>query len=365
MNRRKNIFLCSIMILSMIVTLTACADNKDGQEQNQLQAMTPEQEKSGNLASDNAEKQSEQTETASNTDEEEQLTLPGVEVSNHAATVYYAGEEFTKSVFATGGGMLYMYGIKSDGTCFLGSMKAEEDVFQEIETAMPDDMRVINMYVDEGGNCHTLWLKVENLADGMNKMLFEEGYILKVNKEGKTEYCLDVSELIREKQKHFYCFFADREGNYYFENNRDAEIIKLKADGSLEQSISCEGYIAAIGSGRSGIVYCVYENEDGVEILSRIIEGTISSEGIKLPHHNTGYSRIEEGTDTEVLMCSLSGGVYTYDEGEGEVVQRIKGSELPIQDEDISGHGFVGDGRLCLLGYEDGKMVFYYIPAGQ
>lgn len=294
--------------------------------------------------------------------------LPIPEVSGQEAEIVYAGGEFTKSVFSAGGGMLYVYGIKDDGAFFLGNMKAEENSFREIPLSMPEDMRVMNMYTDEWGNCHTLWLKVEESkieGQNVNRMSFEEGYIVKIGKEGQTEFTLDISEALLENQNYFYCFAADREGNYYFENNRQCEIIKLGPDGKLERRIPCEGSIETVGIGRSGAVYCIYAGEDGTKLLGRVEEDSVSADGVELPKNQALYSEIDVGTDTELLIYNKSGGVYVYSPGEKEARQRIKSSDLPVREQEVGGYGFVGDGRLCLQGQKDGKMTFYYIPAGK
>ena len=55
-----------------------------------------------------------------------------------------------------------------------------------------------------------------------------------------------------------------------------------------------------------------------------------------------------------------------YDTGINSVTQRIKASDLPVSGQDVSGYGFLGDGRLCLLAAgADGKNIFYYIPPGR
>lgn len=84
---------------------------------------------------------------------------PDAEISCDLSVVPYQGEAFTKSVFAAGGEEIYLCGIKSDGTYFLGCMEEEDDVFREFEVSMDEGMRAFNMAVDAQGNCHILWMQ--------------------------------------------------------------------------------------------------------------------------------------------------------------------------------------------------------------
>ncbi len=376
MKQKKNIFFYSITVLGMAAALTACTAKKGESGQNGGEDPTyreetfslesAEKKENEPQTEDEAEVKTEYPQKDSGGDQNAGVFIP--EVSDQEAEVVYAGEEFTKSVFSAGGGMLYVYGAKDDGAFFLGGMKAQEDIFCEIPLSMPEDMRVINMFVDEQGSCHTFWLKVEESeieGQKVNRMLFEGGYIVKTDKEGRTEYTLDVSEAVRENQTHFYGFAADREGNYYFENNRKGGIVKLRPDGGTEKLIPCEGEIETLGIGRSGAVYCIYAKEDGTEWLCRVEEDSVSSGGVELPKNQAVYSRIDSGTDTEVLIYNKSGGVYACSPDEQEAQQRIKSGDLPVSNQEVGGYGFVGDGRLCLQGQKDGKMIFYYIPAGR
>lgn len=65
---------------------------------------------------DEAEVKTEYPQKDSGGDQNAGVFIP--EVSDQEAEVVYAGEEFTKSVFSAGGGMLYVYGAKDDGAFF-------------------------------------------------------------------------------------------------------------------------------------------------------------------------------------------------------------------------------------------------------
>lgn len=157
LKHKGNIFFYSIMAFSIAAVLTACTAQKGETGRDRGQDFT-DQEETFSL------------ESAEGKENEplEEVFMP--EVSDRETEVIYAGEEFTKSVFSAGGGMLYVYGIKEDGTFFLGGMETEEDTFREISVSMPADMRAVNMFVDEEGNCHTFWLKVEESEIGGQKL---------------------------------------------------------------------------------------------------------------------------------------------------------------------------------------------------
>lgn len=282
----------------------------------------------------------------------------------------YKGEYFEKSVFKTGGEMIYICGIKSDGSYFLGNMKMEENYLQELPIVIPKEMRVINMAIDTYGNCHMLWVSVEkyfNNDEEFDKMTFEKSLIVKVNSEGKVEKKLDVSEIISEKRIRPYCFTVDNEGNYYFENNSDtSEIIKLNSNGYLEAYIFCNGNnIEAIGYGKSGTVYCIYVNPNKEEAIGKLVENKFVSCEVVLPEADATYRSINAGIDTELLLYNKDSGVYTYDLNANFVEQCMQGSELPICGQNVNGYGFLGDGRLCLMTQESGNTIFYYLPVGK
>lgn len=290
-------------------------------------------------------------------------------LSEQGVTVQYEGEYFEKSVFKTGGKMLYICGIKSDGTYFLGNMKMEENNFKELPIIIPEEMRVINMAIDAYGNCHMLWVSVEKCfmsEQKFDKINFEKSFIVMVNSEGKVKKNLDISKVMSEKKIRPFCFAVDDAGNYYFENNSEInEIIKLNSDGFLEDYILCDGNIEAIGCGKSGVVYCVYTNENGEESIGKLEENMFISCEVVLPEADASYCNINVGTDTELLLYNKDSGVYTYDLNTNIVEHRIRRGELPIYGQNVGGYGFCGDGRLCLMTQETGNTIFYYFPAGK
>ncbi len=291
------------------------------------------------------------------------------EVSDEEAVIYYKGEYFTKSVFCTGGDMIYLCGIKpEDDSYFIAGMKEEENRFSEFPVKIPGGMRVINMTADNQGRCHILLMStekvdIENEEFVRDRITYEESFIWIINKEGNTEKILDVSEFFFREQRRPFCFVTDYEGNYYFESGK--ELIKLTADGNLDMRLLCGGGIEAIGCGRSGEIFYIYLSEDGTDTMDMLKEGSAAGYEITLPHFGAQYSCIAAGTDTEALIYNAEGGVYTYDRDEGAVEQRIPESDMPVSGEKAFNQGFLGDGRMCQMVYEGENIVFYYLPAGK
>lgn len=357
MKNRLKVF---IQITMLLCVLTACGTTAENSKDIQKKQETTEVTAYVN------EVETEELELNSDTDTRQDVSY---EVSDVEEMVYYEGEVFKKSVFKTGGNLLYICGIKEDGNYFLGVMEKEEKVLNEIPVEMPENMRIINMAVDIYGDCHILWSSVEEIElDGMkaSQMTFEKSVITKVNKEGNIEYTIDISEIINEKLIRPFCFTVDKDGNYYFENNNDEnEIIKICRDRSTDACIFCKGEIEAIGNGKSGMVYCIYVNENEEEVIGRIEGNEVVPCDVILPSSEARYSNIDSGTDTELLIYNKMSGVYTYDLSVNAVEQRVAGNEMPLYGQDVSGYGFLGDGRLCLLEQNETDTIFYYIPAGK
>lgn len=356
MGRKIEILLQIVLILLMT---TACGNNGQGEAQNTQTYIGIEDTQSPVYEASDAE--------------------PPVsyEVSDVEAVVCYEGEDFRKSVFATGGDMLYIYGIKPEGSYFFGGMEEEEAQFQEFAVEMADDMRIAYMTVDNTGSCHMLWISVETtVVNGatQNRRTYERAYITVMDKSGELKAKIDVSELFGtgEIRPNYFCFAVDNRGNYYIEAGR--EIIKLRADGSVDTHIPCAGAVQAVGCGKSGEIYCIYTGEGGEEIIGRVEQNSGAAQNSEaaqvvsceatLPSADALYLYLASGTDTELLFYNKAGGAYTYNAETGTVEQRIWGEDLPVSGMNVSGYGFLGDGRLCLLITENEKQVFYYVPCG-
>lgn len=282
------------------------------------------------------------------------------------AAVPYEGDDFIKSVFTVGGENLFMWGTKPDRSCFLGSMVEEEKIFRELSLELPENGRVIQMTADTEGRCHLLWMSMEETVinhEVHTTPSFEESLVFIVDKDGNIEARMDVSELFEREKIYPHLFLVDAAGFYYVE--KENKVLKFNGDG-LETDMAAPGNVEVIGMGKSGMVYCACGKADGKSELFRVSGNELEECGATLPEAGLSFSEIAPGTDTEALLYNKAGGVYVYDMDENLVVQRIKSADLPVSGQDVSGYGFMGDGRLCLLASgEGGKKVFYYIPTGQ
>lgn len=345
----KRVTIC-FLIVFLISSLAACTKHS-----------------TQNMSENRMESETESTEAIPSESEgtdEKGIVLTDVEVSNKSAIVYYAGENFVKSVFAVGSNMLYVCGIKEDEDYFLGGMQKEEDVFQEFTVEMDESMRAFNMAVDEQGRCHILWMSVEKYEEGDQKfdlVTYEKSYITIVDHEGKMKREIDVTELFSSGYKRPFCFVVDREGNYYFENEK--EIVQILKDGTQGTVTICDGWIEGIGMGKSGAVYCTYRQEDGERKLGRLEENALRTYEIQLPESDAIYAGIYAGTDSELLIFNKESGVFAFDESHME--ERVSEAELPIKGTEIVGYGILSDGRICMMQQENESTIFYYIPVGQ
>lgn len=293
-------------------------------------------------------------------------TTSSYEISNVNATVFYEGNDFKKSVFTVGGEMIYICGLKLDGKFFLGGMKKEENTLQEFPIEMPANMRVFEMAVDNQGRCHMLWMSIEKIIindESLDQITFKKSYITIVNSNGDVENTIDVTDIFLQEQHRPYCFIVDQDGNYYFENKK--EIVILNQDGSPNSRVTCNGYVEGIGCGKSGMVYGTYYDENNNDMIGRLENNAFVPCDVTLPNVNAIYANINAGTDTELLLYNLEGGIYTYASDKNVVEQRVQGKELPVSGQDVSSYGFLGDGRLCLMTQSDEETIFYYIPAGK
>ncbi len=274
--------------------------------------------------------------------------------------VTYQGENFLKSVFATGGDRLYVGGTKEDGSYFLGTMLQEENVFQELQVTIPEGMRILRMFVDKQGNCHALWMSMKISGEGVTASMvptYEQCYITIVTPEGEVVKQIDLAGIFGAKIRMPYYFVTDFEGNYWIENEQ--QVLKISQDGKIVDRIDCGGYVEGIGVGKSGAVYVVYSSKDGKTYLGKI-DGSELSETTEIPTHPASYALIISGVDSEVVLYNKVGGIYTFIGG--ALTLQVTEEDLPMGREDIYGYGMLGDGRLCLFGAEGDGMVFHYVP---
>lgn len=292
------------------------------------------------------------------------LPVTKTEVSDKSIAISYAGEDFIKSVFAAGGNMLYVYGIKPNGNYFLGCMQKEGDIFQELDVDMDEDMRAFNMVIDKQNRCHILWMSVEKdvfNGQSFDRITYENSKITIVSSEGKLEKKIDVSGVFSSEQSRPLCFAVDADGNYYFENGK--KIVQILPDGTQGKVIACDGIIEGMGTGKSGAIYCIYHKESGARELARLEDGNIHPCNVELPNADAIYSGVYAGTDSELLLFNKDSGILAYDDEEVEI--RVSGAELPVSRSMINGYGVLSDGRTCIMTQAEGTAIFYYIPSGK
>lgn len=284
-----------------------------------------------------------------------------IEASDKMAVVPYKGENFVKSVFAAGGDMLYVCGIKEGGEFFLGYMQEEADVFQEFKAPVEEGMRAFNMAVDAKGRCHILWMSVEELelnGQSFDGITYEKSCITVVNQGGGIESEIDVTPVFSPEQRRPSCFVADEEGNYYFENGQN--LVQILADGAPGLTVPCDGRIEGVGRGKSGSIYCIYSTENGTRELASLEEGRMVPRGVTLPEASASYSDLYPGVDAELLIYNRSNGIYCYEDNEAHI--SVSDTDMPVAEHTVAGQGALADGRICILAVENGANVFYYIP---
>lgn len=345
----KRIMLYFILVFMILVSVTGCAVSFEGDKE---QTVIPDK--------------IENSKDYSDIQKEEKGNLPEDEIkkSEQDVTILYTGSDFIKSVFAVGEHMLYVCGMRDDGEFFLGLMPEEEEVFQEFTVDVEEGMRAFNMTVDCYGKCHILWMSVEKQkinGQSFDSITFEKSCITVVNKEGVVEKELDVSSVFSPKQPRPFCFVVDRDGNYYFENEK--ELIQITVDGIQKEAVICDGWIEGIGIGKSGAVFCTYHTETGERRIAGLEKNYLDTWAVQLPEADAIYAGIYAGTDTEILLFNKANGVFACDEN--KIENRISITELPVKGNEINGYGILSEGRICLMEQEEGKTLFYYLATGK
>lgn len=288
------------------------------------------------------------------------------EVSDKQLTIEYKGQSFEKSVFAVGGNSIYICGRTPEGEYFVGGMEKEADELNIFPINFLDGMRIFNMTVDTEEKCHILWMSVESIeieGEQLDAITFEKSLITILDSNGKEEKTIDVSDVFAMEQCRPQNLVVDKEENYYFMNQN--EIVRFDREGKIDLRIPCDGYLEGIGCGKSGIIYCTYSNDYGEILLGYIDKDQLQSCEVILPEADAYYANLSAGTDTELLLYNLMGGIYVYDNKEKSLEQRVAIDKMPLPGEDVGGYGFLGDGRLCLISQVSEQTNFYYVPAGK
>ncbi len=275
--------------------------------------------------------------------------------------VAYEGDSFVKSVFAVGDDCIYICGLDTEEKYFLAGMTTDETTFQKYNLDIPENMRVFRMAVDHEGRCHALWMSVENVVIGdqtFSQLSFQQGYITIMDITGNIEATIDISSIIEQKQINPFRFVVDFEGNYYIDHQD--EILKITNTGELIETIFCEGIVESIGIGSSGKIYSIYSKENDILNLGYVEDKKVVY-CAEVPRFESMYTNLCPGLDCELLLYNKAGGILTFESNAAEAELKISGTDLPITGQKVVGYGFLGDGRLCLLGQENGITEFYYV----
>ncbi len=346
------------LTLLLIFSITGCTNqsNESKSKDNQQELSTSTEEVLQSVTSTEA------------TGENQIIEVEAIQykVSNVSSSVLYEGSDIRKSCFALGGSKLFLVGISPENDYFLGTMEQEASIFETLSIEIPSDMRIINMYVDNQNKCYTKWISTEKtIVDDQEFDIptDEKTWLVVVNSTGEIEKKLDISELMPAEAARSYNLCVDLQGNYYMDHEN--EIIKINSTGTQMERITCEGSVAEIGCGKSGVIYCSYYNANNEIILGRIEEQTVVDVEAVLENPNINMYCIMSGTDSELLIYDPRTGVYTYNIESNVIENRIYIENLPISGEEVGGYGFLGDGRLCIYGIQEEKFIFYYIPAGK
>lgn len=290
------------------------------------------------------------------------------DVSDQEAVIRYTGESFEGSARA-GADMIYFCAINpEDGSLYVTGMHKEETKFEDIHIEIPDNVSIPGDTIDHQGKYSLLIMGTEKvMINGveLDQIVYKNCFIWTITPEGTIERKLDVTNIFAEERRPPFCFAVDFNGNYYFENKNS--IIKLNSDGDMDMRWICDGSeVKAIGCGKSGNVYCIYQKQHE-DILAVLQDDGMVEYQIVLPHFNAQYDSIAPGTDTELLIFNIVGGVYAYNSDSRTVEQRISIDNLPASGEYALSHGFLNDGRFFLMvdDYKTGDHTFYYIPAGK
>ncbi|MCM1125795.1 MAG: hypothetical protein NC429_04930 [Lachnospiraceae bacterium] len=285
---------------------------------------------------------------------------------NQTVAVHY-GEAFSDCGLSVSGDMLYMDRSAPDENSFyIAEIPEAGQQIPWISIGLPDHMAVRMLTTDYQDKYHVLLMKMGMTVIEDREFYvptYEVSYIWTINREGEVERKLDISDLFAEEQRTPTCFITDLEGNYYFDIEN--KIYRFNPDSGITMKWSCEGYeIEALACGKSGKIYCIYEDYQGVDVFERLEEDGIKDICISLPNYGCKYDCMAAGLDTELLIFNMEGGMYAYADGADTVKQRISKKDMPVSGENAAIHEILCDGRLWIRVYdkETKGCTFYYIP---
>ena len=303
------------------------------------------------------------------TQEAAEWMKPDMEMNFEKSVVTYQGTPFMSSNRAIGGDSIYTTGFlgefdgdhPAEGPYFAGRIGIEEDTIQEFALEIPDDMFVYRSCTDERGRWHLL---LSQRID--NKLTYAKSEIWIVDSQGELEESIDVTESIREWNSIPFWMTVDHQGNYYFLSNfgNGGSLLVVDMENQTATPLRYEeGSIDGIGVGRSGTVYGVFD-QNGTTYLGSIDLYSGSVERCAdFPEngYRPSFSALQEGVNTELLLANMGEGVWSYDGAELKLSVPLE--ELSGNGQDIMAMGFLWDGRVCCMVYENHKYVFRYVPA--
>lgn len=299
--------------------------------------------------------------------EEEEAPETAPEVNVGQTVLIRHEKEFLNYGLSESGDVLYYYGnFPEDNNFYFAELPEEGQSLSWNCIELPDEMAIKTLTTDCHGKCHILLMEMGKVViEGSEFDLptYDVSYIWTINREGEVERKLDVSELFAREQRSPTPFITDLDGNYYFVIGED--VLRLDPNSGATMRWSCNGgWIEAIGCGKSGKVYCIYEDHQGADILELLEEDGIADIGISLPKCECKYGFMAAGVDAELLIFNLEGGVYAYADGDAAVKQRIWKKDMPVSGQDIFWAKILKNGRLLLM-TKDGETeecLHYYIP---
>lgn len=306
--------------------------------------------------------------SAGNSDQEESrdgnaaAAVPEMPLNPNELTVIWQGMDYMSSCRAIGGDSIYCTGFegKSDGnnpaegSCFAGRIGLEENDIQQFTLEIPKNMFVYRGCTDSQGRWHMLLSQ----RNGNQAEPGKGTEIWIVNREGELEQSFDITAYVGET---WFClwFAVDHEGIYYLAGQNGIKVIN-----TAEQSVATfnfGGEILGIGIGRSGALYGMFSVE-GNNFLGTIDtdDGKVEKCADLTEPLNSSFSILQEGVDTELFLANKGNGVWSYDGT--ELRQELLFKDIMSNGQDILAVGFLWDGRMCIMSYEEGKDVFRYIP---
>lgn len=304
-----------------------------------------------------------------------------VALSQERKKIVYAGEPFMKTCACVGADGIYFtayHGVYTDRKpapedYFWGRMEKEDDQIQEFMPDIPADLFAMRGCVDAQGNWHVLCVRNEDGA-----YTYEEAEIIILDKQGNKIGSVDYMEALATKKFVPFWMAVDEEGNYFLANN--GILMQLDSAGHVKKWYGTEPVeVTGMGIGRSGKIYVSFLDETGEECLGYLETETgvieqCASFGKRL---TASFSVLQPGVHTELLLANSAEGVWRYD---GEKLEQLMetveifriGREIGAgeQDEggacgssqDIGAMGFLNDGRVCVMTYEEETHKFYYVP---